>query len=205
MIIKGIIFVIAAYLLGSVPVGFLLCGVVFKKDIRKVGSGNIGATNIYRSLGPVAGLGVFIFDFLKGALPVLLFTIFSKDMPTAYFQFFQVAVAFAAIAGHVYSIFLNFSGGKGVATAAGVLLVISWKVTLVLFLIWITLLLVFRYVSLASVTIAVALPFLAFMLERGNTAFFVFGIVAAVLVVYKHLGNLQRIMKGKEPKILEKA
>lgn len=205
MIIQGIAFIIGAYLLGSIPFGFLFSNLIFKKDIRELGSGNIGATNIYRSLGPVAGITVLILDVAKGALPLLFFTLLAQDKTSVIFQTFQVLIAFAAIIGHTYSVFLNFSGGKGVATTTGVLLVLSWKVTLTLFIIWTVMLLTFRYVSLGSVTIAVALPFLAVFFERGNTPFLVFGIVSAILVVYKHRSNIKRIIDGSESKILERS
>ena len=203
MITEGIVLVIAAYFLGSVPVGFLFSNLFFKKDIREMGSGNIGATNIYRSLGPVAGITVLLLDLAKGALPVLVFTLLAGDKTTVMFQTFQVLIALSAIAGHTYSVFLNFSGGKGVATTAGVLLVLSWKVTLTLFIIWSAMLLIFRYVSLGSMTIAIALPFLAVYFERGNIPFLVFGIITAFLVVYKHRANIKRIIDGSESKILE--
>lgn len=204
ILIKGVIAIAGAYLIGSVPAGYWFSAVVFKKDIRKLGSGNIGATNIYRVLGPVAGMTVFFVDYLKGVIPVLLFTILMKDMPTLTFQSFQVAVALAAMLGHIYSVFLNFSGGKGVATTAGVLTVLSWEITIILFIIWVFVILISRYISLASITIAIALPILAIIIETDNPPFLVFGVVGAALVIYKHRENITRIANKEEPKVWER-
>ena len=199
MMYYGILFVIAAYLLGSVPFG-LIVGELFHKDIRNLGSGNIGATNTYRTLGPAAGLIVFVLDFLKGVLPVFVFTFLFKK--NEIFEIFLFSVAFATLLGHTFSVFLKFKGGKGVATAAGVLIVLSWKVTLVLVFIWGFFLISWGMVSAASIFAAFSLPVMTFYFERGNAAFLIFSFLTATLIIYKHRSNIKRIKEGKEPRVV---
>ena len=207
----------AAYLVGSIPFGLLVSR--FKGvDIRKKGSGNIGATNVGRVVGRGAGYLVFLLDLLKGLLPVLIAGWYffrnpsSSKNPSAYFTW--MAVAAACILGHVYPIYLKFRGGKGVATSLGVLLGVYPYFTFVgilAFGIWGVVLLVTRYVSVASIIAAVMFPilFTIVVLFRpggwpGSEQLWPlqsFAAVIAILVVYRHQTNIKRLRDGTEPKI----
>lgn len=217
----------AAYLIGSIPFGLLVSrakGV----DIRKKGSGNIGATNVGRVVGKPAGYLVFLLDLLKGMLPVVAagWYLFhysrSYSMPrhpsgysmntSAYVIW--MAVAAACILGHVYPVFLKFRGGKGVATALGTLLGVYpffTVVGLIVFAVWGIVLSVTRYVSVASIAAAVLFPILfaiVVLFRPGGWPTFdqlwplqSFAVAIAMLVVYRHQGNIKRLRDGTEPKI----
>ncbi len=200
MLVSGLVMVIVAYLIGSVPVGLLLgrvCGI----DIREHGSGNLGATNIYRSLGLAAGVAVFVLDAAKGALPVLAALMLFGGPSEVARSTVLVLTGLAAIAGHNWSIYLGFQGGKGVSTGAGVLLVLFPAVTGVLFVVWVVVLLLSRYVSLASIVISLVFPVLVVLLNGSNGVYVAFSLVAAAVVIFKHRSNVGRILGGTEPKV----
>lgn len=186
--------VAAAYVLGAVPFG-LLVGLLWRRtDIRKLGSGNIGAANIYRNLGAAPGATVFILDTAKGAGPVILSASAGRT------DWVVVACGFAAIAGHMFSPFLSFRGGKGVATSLGVTIAVSPAVALICLGIWATLLAAFRYVSLASILAVGAVPIV--MAASGtDPARLTFGIILAVGVLLKHIPNIGRLAKRTEPRV----
>ncbi len=200
--IPGIFLVIFAYLLGSIPTGLLLSLYIYRRDIRKEGSGNIGATNVFRVIGPLPGFLTLLGDALKGAIPVYISVRFYPD-----FQFNQqaalwvVLTALAAIIGHSASIFLGFQGGKSVATAAGALLVIFPKIVLILLVVFIAVLAATRYVSLASLTIATLFPFLVYISHPSNYVFLGFALFASLLVIFRHRSNIKRLIQGKENKL----
>ena len=183
---------IAAYLLGSIPTGLLLAKAA-GVDIRATGSGNIGATNVYRTLGRSVGVLTLVGDCLKGLLPVLL---------ARYLQLPDIwvaAIGLAAFTGHVYTIFLGFKGGKGVATALGVFLGISpmsvgGAVLLFVAIVWWS-----RFVSLGSISAAAVMPLLVALLDRRPPMVLMTVIVAA-LVVWKHRENIKRLREGTESK-----
>lgn len=185
---------IIAYLLGSVPNGLLLCRAIWHIDIREHGSRNIGATNVYRTLGKGPGALVFLLDFLKGFLAVYI-AMRLVGTPLAL-----VLGGIAAILGHSASVFLRFKGGKGVATGLGVIAMLMPTVTAVVFLAWLVLVLVTRYVSLGSIVGAVLVPVLAFFFDCP-TEYTVFGVLAAVLVIVRHHTNITRLLNGTESKI----
>ena len=174
---------IIAYILGSVPNGLLLCRAIWHIDIREHGSRNIGATNVYRTLGKGPGALVFALDFLKGFLAVYI------AMLLVGTPFSMVLGGIAAILGHSASVFLRFKGGKGVATGLGVV-----------FLAWLVIVLVTRYVSLGSIVGAALVPVLAFFFGCP-TEYTVFGVLAAVLVIVRHHTNITRLLNGTESKI----
>lgn len=181
-----------AYLLGAVPFGYLLCKLVYKVDIRELGSGNIGATNVMRSVGKWPALAVLLLDAGKGFLPVFLANRYGVTL--------ALGCAILAILGHSRSVFLGFKGGKSVATGAGTILGLSPVVFLAVLGIWIVVLALGRIVSLASVTAALSLPL--FMLAfRQPLAYVLFGALAGAYVVIRHRANLVRLREGKEPKI----
>ncbi len=188
-----LLFVIFGYLLGSIPWGFLICK-LRRIDIRQVGSGAIGGTNVSRALGIKFGILVSILDILKAAAPVYL---------AAKFLFFdwQIAlVALSPILGHIFPVWLHFKGGKGVASTFGVLFILlGWQGILILILIQALALIIFRTMSFASLTAASFIPLLAILLSN-SLSFYILGIVLAVLIWWAHRENLQRMIKGIEPK-----
>lgn len=181
------------YLLGAIP--FSLIVARFKHvDLRKSGSGNLGATNVYRVLGIWYGVGVFLLDVLKGYLPTYFASYMFED-PTLY-----IIVGGMAIVGHVYTVFAHFKGGKGAATGVGVLFALSPDVMILLALIAAAIIYFTRYVALATVVCVVLVPILMFLFDYPNTYVLVTAVLAS-LVIYKHTGNIQRLMQGKENKV----
>ena len=196
--------ILAAYLLGSIPTGFLVAkakGV----DIRTVGSGNIGATNVFRSLGKPAGIFVLLADGLKGWLAVVLFSRWAAALfaPTAgaeMREWLAVCAGLAAILGHNYTCWLYFKGGKGIATSAGVILaLVPWALLIILF-IWVVVFALTRYVSLASIGASFALPFAAWITGSSSTMVVITAAMGA-LAIYKHKANIQRLLHGTEHRI----
>ncbi len=196
---------IAAYLLGSIPTGYLVArarGI----DIRSVGSGNIGATNVFRILGKSAGIFVLLVDFLKGFLACWMVARiagqFFESTPSQK-DYLALTSGLAAILGHNYTCWLKFKGGKGIATSAGVLAALFPKVFLIGLALWLLVFLVSRYVSLASIVAAASLPVSAWLTGSSpvmiGVAFFM-----GALAVYKHKSNIQRLMNGTESRIGKK-
>ena len=189
----------AAYLLGSIPFGLILAKLFAGSDIRNSGSGNIGATNVARVVGPAAGILTLVLDAAKGAAAVWLAGRFSEQNSTAL----MLAGVFALL-GHCFPVWLGFKGGKGVATALGVFLMLSPMAALSALLVFILVSLAWRYVSLGSVSAAAAMPLLMYFLwAPGHAPPLVvdFGtLFAAALVIFKHDANLQRLVDGTEPK-----
>jgi len=201
-ILSYTITVIAAYLLGSIPTGFLVAkarGI----DIRTVGSGNIGATNAFRILGKGPGFFVLFMDALKGWFAVEVISkfapqILSVSVPDDYLR---ITAGVAAILGHNYTCWLRFKGGKGVATSAGVVAaLVPWSLLIVLGL-WIVLFVATRYVSVASIVAAFALPFATWFTTDHNVRLTIITGALGALAIYKHKANLQRLFNGTENRI----
>jgi glycerol-3-phosphate acyltransferase PlsY len=191
-VLLPILLVIAAYFLGSIPTGLLL-GKVFGVDIRTTGSGNIGATNVYRTLGKKVGVLTLAGDCLKGLIPVLA-------MKFLGFPDLWIALAgLAAFLGHVYPVFLGFKGGKGVATALGVFLGISPLAVLLSLVIFLLVVWKWRYVSLASITAAAVVPVFIIVIEHKSIPTLLAVIVASI-VIQKHRDNIERLKAGTENK-----
>ena len=190
---------LGAYLLGSIPFGLLFTWLFGAGDVRKSGSGNIGATNVARVAGPVPAVLTLLFDFAKGAVPVWLAGRLS-DGSAAW----MMTAALAALVGHCFPIWMRFRGGKGVATAAGAFLVLCPQALLGSVMLFLIVLFFWRYVSLASISAAAAMPLLIYLLWAPHHAppmIVTFGaLAAAVLIVYKHDSNIQRLAQGEEPK-----
>jgi glycerol-3-phosphate acyltransferase PlsY len=184
---------VLAYLLGSIPTGYL-AGRARGLDIRTVGSGNIGATNVFRALGKTAGLIVLAFDAFKGFAACRFIPMLFETAPA---ENLRIVGGFAAIMGHNYTCWLRFKGGKGIATSAGVLL--GWlPVALAcMVVVWIVVLALSRYVSLASICAATALPFAAWGVTRSLRMTGVAAVVGA-MAVYKHRSNIRRLLNGTE-------
>lgn len=189
-----IVSIAIAYLLGSIPFGYLLVRAFRKEDIRTKGSGNIGATNVVRSGAKGLGIATLLLDLLKGLAAVLLarhLAIGNHDV--------AMTVAVAAVLGHVFPVWLGFRGGKGVATALGVFLALTWPSALGGVLVFVAVFAISRYVSLASILAAVAFPILAFYFVRPWTPVLTFGFLfLPLLVIVKHHGNIQRLLSGTE-------
>ncbi|KXS50051.1 MAG: glycerol-3-phosphate acyltransferase PlsY [Halanaerobium sp. 4-GBenrich] len=185
--------ILISYLIGSIPSGFLLTKYVMKKDVRQYGSGNIGATNVARVMGLKSGILVAVFDILKGYLGVMVGqAILGDNLSTAI-----LFVAIAAIAGHDWSIFLGFSGGKGVATTFGVILRLYPLAFLIYALIWLALVLTTRYVSLGSIIGSMSLP-LTLYFTSFATKHVIFAALLWLFVMYTHRANIKRLLNGEE-------
>jgi len=203
--------VIGSYLLGAVPFGFLIA----KKrgfNIYEHGSGNIGATNVFRVVGKTWGILTFILDMLKGFIPAMVIpmvlSIFGmKFGMKEYFVPLQLACAFAAIIGHCWPVYVKFKGGKGVATSAGAMIGLAPLPALVALIVWIIVMLIFRFVSLASIMAAIVLAvatWVAFFMDfmRPGTRFDIYIPVVlnflCLLIILRHKKNIERLMKGTE-------
>ena len=182
----------ASYLIGSIPFGYLI-GRLHGIDIRKVGSGNIGATNVTRSIGKIAGKICFFLDFLKGALPVVLVNMTFEENTANL----ALAAGLAVILGHVFPIYLRFRGGKGVATAAGVALALAPYPLLCALAVWVVTFLTSRYASLPIIAalffgLGIGTPF-----PLANSTVFFFALIA-FLAILRHISNIKRLLNGTE-------
>jgi glycerol-3-phosphate acyltransferase PlsY len=191
---------VAAYLLGSIPFGLLFAKTFGAGDVRKSGSGNIGATNVARVAGPLPGILTLILDVAKGAAAVWL----AQRLTNSSAAWMMVA-GLAALIGHCFPVWLRFRGGKGVATTAGVYLALSPIAILGSLIVFSLVLLFWRFVSLASISAAAATPLLIYFLWAPHHApplAIILGTLAATaIIIYKHDANLQRLMRGEEPKV----
>ena len=183
--------ILLAYLIGSIPMGLIFGKLIWKKDLRRFGSRNIGATNAWRIIGKKAGFLIFFLDFLKGEVGALLGAVLIGT-PAA-----MVLGGFFAIIGHIFPLFIGFKGGKGVATGLGVLAILMPKVTAIVFIVWLVLVLLTRYVSIGSVVAAVLAPILAACF-KAPAEFFAFALAAAVIIVWRHRDNIKRLKEGRE-------
>jgi acyl phosphate:glycerol-3-phosphate acyltransferase len=200
---------IGSYFLGSIPFGYL-AGRLAGIDIRKAGSGNVGATNVVRVLGKRYGYPVFALDFLKGFGAVKISMLMAPGRPPEWnsSEIVGILAAMSSILGHLYPPWLKFKGGKGVATSAGALLALTPVATLIGVAIWIIVFWLTRYVSLASITAAVVLPIVILVVSSQNQnkrkpLVYSSACVAAV-VIWRHRSNLSRLMRGTEPRFTRK-
>ena len=201
LVVRFILILFPCYLLGSIPSSYIMGKLLRGIDLRQHGSGNLGAANTFRVLGAKAAVPVLLFDIGKGFLAVKLVSMFGIG------GILQVLVGvLVVILGHNYSIFVKFSGGKGVGTTAGAFLAMAPVAVGICFLIWALILLIFRIVSVASMISALFLPVVILLvnrfLESGTHSYIVImSVVMATLVVYKHRSNIKRLAKGTEPRI----
>lgn len=211
LFIKLLVIFIVSYLIGAIPFGFLI-GKFKGIDIREHGSNNVGATNVTRIIGKSWGISCFIFDFLKGFLPVIFVKAILPLIITLDLDETDNAILVAAtgtIIGHMYPIYLNFNGGKGVATGTGALLAITPLAIISGLLIWGIIFNYARYVSLASIISAITVPILSIVLSALGIYYIpihlqIFIIIIATIAIYKHKSNIQRLMKGTENKFYKK-
>jgi len=190
---------VVAYLLGSIPFGLLVGGVLGGRDVRKAGSGNIGATNVSRVAGPFAGILTLLLDAAKGSVAVLAAARLTEDSAV-----WMIVAGICALLGHCYPLWLHFKGGKGVATAAGVFLVLCPLALLSALAVFILVVAFWRFVSLGSLAAAAAIPLLMYFLWAPHHApplVVTFGSLGiSALVIYKHDANMQRLVEGTEAK-----
>jgi len=187
---------IASYLLGSIPFGLVITRICGLGDIREIGSGNIGATNVLRTGRKDLALATLLLDAGKGAIAVLV-TAYALDMPTL-----AAAAGMATFIGHCFPIFLKFNGGKGVATFFGTLFAISWMVGLAVGAIWLLTIALFRMSSLAGLTAAIAAPVAGYYLLSDQS--WVFLTTMTIVIFIRHRENIERILAGTESKIGKK-
>lgn len=187
--------VTAAYLLGSIPSALLVVWLMTGKDVRREGSGNVGATNAVRIGGIAAGILVTAMDVAKGALPVWAMSVLNPA------SVWLAAAMMAAVVGHCYPVWLRFAGGKGVATAFGAFVVLAPVPALAALGVWLVVLAVGRWVSLASLVGAAVFPLLASILEPPGSVLLIGVSLAAVLIIVRHHGNIRQLIAGSEPRI----
>jgi glycerol-3-phosphate acyltransferase PlsY len=194
---------LAGYLLGSIPFGILLTWLFGGGDIRTAGSGNIGATNVTRVVGPIPGLLTLLLDGVKGAVAVWLAAHFTNSSAT-----WMTATGFAALVGHCFPVWLKFRGGKGVATATGMFLALCWPAAVAAIVLFALVVIFSRFVSLGSISAAAAMPLLIYLLWVPHfsphlappPSVTIGAFASAMLIIYKHDGNIQRLVEGREPK-----
>jgi len=194
MTLNIILPIMIGYLIGSIPFG-VIAGKLRKIDIRKVGSGNIGATNIYRTFGTAPAIAVFILDLLKGALAVYIARAIFPTSPAII-----VVSGIAAVIGHMYPVYIGFKGGKGSATGLGVLLGIAPDLFIIAMIYVAISIAVTRYVSVTSIGGVILLAVLMFTFHKP-VEYSIAAIIVATLVIYKHLPNIKRLLSGTESKI----
>ena len=205
MIFQLALLILAAYVVGATPFGFLM-GKAKGYDIRDHGSGNIGATNVVRIVGKKEGILVFVLDVLKGLVPVLVGTHFAEDIMGEHAEYFlssvSVLIALAAIMGHNYTFWLNFRGGKGVATSGGAMTALMPWAVLAAVVVWLVVFYAKRYVALASIFAAVTIPVTVavqgIVAKHFDEAIVVLAIVVAVMGVWRHRANIERMRAGTE-------
>jgi len=197
--------IILAYLIGSISNAVWISRRFFHIDIREYGSGNAGATNTFRVLGPRAGTVVMILDMLKGVIAVELVHLipyYNQPEHAAQMMNFQLALGLAAVMGHIFPIWADFRGGKGVATLFGMVLAIQPVVALCCVGVFMLVLFLTRYVSLSSILAAIAFPLLIlFIFKSGAFVYRLFAIVIALLVIFTHQKNIQRLLHGRENRV----
>ncbi len=195
-IVTGIIFF--AYIIGSIPTGYILVKLLKNIDIRTIGSGSTGATNVKRVLGLKGFITVMLLDAAKGAIPVVITKILAVKL--GLFAGLAPLVGIAVILGHSKSIFLNFTGGKSVASGGGTIIGLNWHVGLLAFFIWFTITYTSSYVSLGSISALALSPVLMYLFHMP-ISYILYCLVGAIYVIYLHRENIKRLLSGTENKV----
>ena len=191
---------LSAYLVGSIPTSFIFAKVLRGIDIRQFGSGNVGATNVFRVVGKLPALFALIIDILKGVFVVTVVARHSYAFrETLDYGFYRAALGYIAICGHIWPVFLGFRGGKGVATMIGATLAIAPAVFLISGGMWLMIFFLTNYVSLASIILAVSMPVFACILNQPFSTV-MFTVATCLMSVYKHKENIKRLLRGEENK-----
>ncbi len=189
---------ITAYLIGSIPTGYIIVKTFTGQDIRTIGSGSTGATNVKRVMGKKWFFITLLLDAFKGALPVVLAALFATTFTGI--GLLPVIAAIAVILGHSKSIFLKFTGGKSVASGVGTILALNWQVGLMIALIWAIITYASKYVSLGSIIALAVSPILMWWV-KAPIAYIGYCLIAAIYVIWLHRSNIQRLIKGEENKV----
>ncbi|MBN1621762.1 MAG: glycerol-3-phosphate 1-O-acyltransferase PlsY [Endomicrobiales bacterium] len=188
-----LILIVISYLIGSLPTAYIITKIVKKSDIRNYGSGNPGATNVYRVVGPVAGIITFIIDFAKGYLPTFYaLNLFGQDK-----LIYSIAAGLFIILGHITMPLLKFRGGKGVATGTGIFLALMPIPTLIAVLTFILVLAITRYVSLSSIIASISLPISSWLIKIPGLLV-IFAALSSLIIIYTHRTNIKRLISGTE-------
>ncbi|MEW6618107.1 MAG: glycerol-3-phosphate 1-O-acyltransferase PlsY [bacterium] len=188
-----ILVIIFSYLIGAIPTAYIIGRIFGKVDIRTVGSGNVGASNVYRIVGKTAGISVLIIDILKGFLPIYLVNLL------AFATIYQIMAGLGAIIGHIWTIFLKFKGGKGVATGLGVFLGLTPIPVLIALLVFLLVVAISRYISIGSIIAAILIPVLLLFFKE-EPEIIIFALVISWLIVIRHIPNIKRLITGQEHK-----
>ncbi len=197
----GIFIALFGYLLGSIPTGLLLARLFSRVDPRKTGSKNIGATNVFRTAGKAVGILTLIGDLAKGSIPIWIACHWGLSHRWGISADLWVALAgLAPFLGHLFPIFLGFKGGKGVATALGIYLVISPIAVLIEFFLFAGLVWKWRFISVGSICCAATMPILIAFFRSDSQAYFISSVIMAALIVYRHQSNIFRLLQGTENK-----
>lgn len=190
--------VLSAYIIGSIPTGYIIVKAFTGQDIRTIGSGSTGATNVKRVMGKKWFFITLLLDAFKGALPVVLAAMFAKTFTGI--GLLPVLAAIAVILGHSKSVFLKFTGGKSVASGVGTILALNWQVGLIIALIWSVVTFFTRYVSVGSIVALAISPFLMWFF-KAPAAYIAYCALGALYIIYLHRSNIQRLIKGEENKV----
>ena len=191
MDINLIIVTLYSYFLGSIPFGFFLTKVFLKQDIRETGSGNIGATNVLRTGNKFLAILTLVLDFLKGYMTIIV--------TLKYFNDLILLSALICLLGHIFSIWLKFKGGKGVATYLGILLVLSVNYFLIFIIVWVSILLIFRYSSLSSILATFGIFLYEYFFLENNILSFLF--ISFIIILYAHRSNILKLINKTETKV----
>lgn len=191
--VNKIIYIILSYLLGAIPFAYIITKLIKNVDIRNVNSGNVGTTNVIRTSGIYSGILTLILDVSKGVIAIHFARFINSSL------IFISLVTIFVILGHMYSIFINFNGGKGVATTLGVFIVLTFIPTVVSVLIFIIIFIIFKYVSLASIIASISLPIILWLMNY-NIKLVLLAILVCVFIILKHKDNIKRLFKNSEYK-----
>ena len=196
--------IIIGYLLGAIPFGVIISKLVRGIDVREYGSGSMGMTNVMRTVGAKAGLIVLVADVLKGSAAVALAWAIFHSPNHDMVHWGQMAGGVAAVIGHSWPVYIGFRGGRGISTAFGAILVISWPIGLICLAAFLLMVAIFRYISLGSISGASALVIamvVSYTCYSGPIAYLSFALVVAVIVIFRHRANIKRLLSKTEPKI----
>lgn len=195
--------IVAAYLTGSIPTSFLAGKIIRGIDLRNHGSGNLGATNAFRVLGWKTGLAVLFVDIMKGVIPVVFFPliVFKSGFTGINVQNMALIMGLFAIIGHIFTIFMHFRGGKGVATSIGVFAALAPFAFLIVLPVCVGLIALTRYVSAGSLAGAILLPLSVILIYSDRIPLIMFSVMIGIIIVIRHRANIQRLLKGNENKI----
>lgn len=199
--IDNILALLGAYLLGSIPTAVWVGKYFYQIDVREYGSGNAGATNVFRVLGKKAGIPVLLIDVLKGFLAIEIAYLSKYFVGSNQFINLQLVLGIASLVGHIFPVFASFRGGKGIATLLGIIIAVYPSAALISIIIFLIVFLISGYVSLGSMTAAVAFPIIViFILKIHTPSLIIFSILITIMVLITHQKNIERLLRREEPK-----